>query len=443
VIKKSIPANKNSSAQPIGERMYAWAEDLFPICRSLSGEGVRSTLAYFQSLLPKLTIHEVKSGTQVFDWTVPDEWNIKDAYIADQEGNRVVDFQENNLHVVGYSEAIDVEMSFEELDKYLYSLPDQPEAIPYITSYYKKRWGFCLSHKLREQLQKSPKKNYKVRIDSSLAPGSLTYGELLIPGKSKKEILLSTYICHPSMANNELSGPIVVTALAQWLSQQESDYSYRLLFIPETIGSIIYIHKNLDTLKSLVKAGFVVSCVGDNRDYSYVASRKGDTLADRAAKHVLNNHVTSYTSYSYLERGSDERQYCSPGVDLPVCSICRTKYGQYPEYHTSLDNLELITAEGLEGAFSVYKKVIQLLEANAFYKVTTPCEPQLGKRGLYPTISTKDTKAQIATMMNVIAYADGDNDLIALAEKIGACATDLIPIVEKLLAAELLEKKPL
>ncbi len=431
--------NLQTAETETGLKMYERMKDLFPICRSLSGEGVRETLRYFQNILPQMTIHSVPSGTQVFDWTVPDEWNVRDAFIADETGKRVIDFQANNLHLLGYSEPIDTRMSFAELDKNLYSLPEQPSAIPYITSYYKRRWGFCLTENQRNELRKNPEAQYHVKIDSILEPGVLNYGELIIPGATDKEIMFSTYICHPSMANNELSGPCVASALAEFIRDELPDcrYTYRILFLVETIGSIIYLSKNLETLKKNLAAGFVLTCVGDDRAYSYVASRYGDTVADKAVKHILKYHAPDYISYDFLARGSDERQYCSPGVDLPVCSVCRSKYGEYPEYHTSLDDLSLVTPSGLQGAFDVYKKVIILLEHNAYYRCVVPCEPQLGKRGLYPTVSTKDTKNIVANMMNLIAYADGKNDLIDIADRVGVNALDLLGVLKQMLDNQL------
>jgi aminopeptidase-like protein len=269
----------------------------------------------------------------------------------------------------------------------------------------------------------------------------LTYGELIIPGRSEKEILLSTYVCHPSMANNELSGPCVAAALARWIQKSLPNrrYTYRVLFLVETIGSIFYLSRHAEAMKRNTAAGFVLTCMGDDRTYSYISSRYGDTLADDVAKHVLSYHSPNYDTYRFLERGSDERQYCSPGIDLPVCSVIRSKYGKYPEYHTSLDDLSLISPEGLQGGFDAIRKCIELLEANAVYRCTLPCEPQLGKRGLYPTLSTKETVKQVRGMMNLIAYADGTNDLLAIAKRIGVYAGELISIARTLVENGLFE----
>ena len=420
--------------------MFRWATDLFPICRSLTGNGVRETLAYISGIVPELTVHEVPSGTQAFDWTVPDEWNIRGAYIEHESGERVVDFANSNLHVVGYSTPVDQWMTLAELQPYLYSLPEQPDAIPYITSYYSRRWGFCLSQTQRDGLKEG---RYRVVIDSTLEPGSLTYGEVLLRGAEEREILLSTYVCHPSLANNELSGPVVTTALCRWLaSLPNRRYSYRIVFIPETIGSIVYISRHLAELKRRTAAGYVLTCIGDDRAYSFLRSREGNTLADRAAKLVMRHHAPDHVEYSYLDRGSDERQYCSPGVDLPVASIMRTRYQSYPEYHTSLDDLTVVTPTGLEGGFNAVQKVIQLIEGNRFYKAAYPCEPQLGKRGLYPTLSTRGAGNTVRAMTNLLAYADGTRDLIDIAALTGISADEALDTAARLLEAGLILDLP-
>ena len=297
---------------------------------------------------------------------LPEEWHVNEAYIIDPEGKKICDFSKNNLHLVGYSSPFRGKMQLNDLQKYLHSLPDQPNAIPYITSYYERKWGFCLTQKQRDDLIEG---QYEVMIDSKIFKGQLNYGELILPGKSEKEVFLSTYICHPSMANNELSGPTVLTFLAKWLSELKNrNYTFRLIFIPETIGSISYLSKNLEYLKKVI-AGFNISCVGDERSYSYLPSRNGNTISDKVAKHVLKWTDPNYKIYSWLDRGSDERQYCAPGVDLPIASILRTKYGEYPEYHTSLDNLdEVVTPKGLDGGYWILRRAIEALKKYILYK---------------------------------------------------------------------------
>lgn len=421
-----------------GNEMYGLCERLFPICRSITGNGVRETLNILKEYYPELKIYEVPTGTRVFDWQVPKEWNIREAYVENSSGEKIIDFKNNNLHVVGYSVPVDKVVDLSELKTIIYTQEDQPDVIPYVTSYYKERYGFCMSKVQKGSLAED---KYHIYIDSDLKDGSLTYGEIIIPGESEKEIFLSTYVCHPSMANNELSGPAVAIHLAKWLSSLEKRrYTYRIIFIPETIGSITYLSRNLDILKKNVVAGFNISCVGDDRTFSYVASRYGNTLADKVAKNVLKYYYPDYKVYSFLDRGSDERQYNAPGVDLPVCAICRSKYGEYPEYHTSKDDLQLISAAGLQGAFEVYQECIVALENNFKYKINVLCEPQLGKRGLYPTMSQKGSYNEVKAMTDLIAYADGTNDLIDISNIIEVSVKELISIIEVLKEANLLKR---
>jgi len=398
-----------------GMKMYRLMEKLFPINRSLTGDGVRTTLNIIndQILDFNLNIYEIPTGTKVFDWEVPKEWNVKKAFIIDPKGNKICDFNENNLNLVGYSIPINKKMSLEELQTHLYSLENQPDAIPYITSYYSENWGFCLKHQDRLKLKDGI---YTVVIDSELTNGSLTYGELIIPGKTKKEVFFSTYICHASMANNELSGPVLQTSLINYISKiKDRKFTYRFVFIPETIGSITYLSENHIEMKKNIIAGFNITCVGDNKNYSYLPSRDGNTLADKLAKYVLNNYVSNFNTYTYLDRGSDERQYCSPGIDLPVASVMRSKYDEYAEYHTSLDNLDFCSADGLQGSYEIYTKIIEIIENNNKYKINVFCEPQLGKRGLYPTISTKESVLKTGNIINILAYCDGNHTMLEIA----------------------------
>ena len=420
--------------------MYELAKRLYKIPRSITGNGVRDTLNILKEICPLLQIYEIPTGTKAFDWEIPKEWNIRDAWIKDPDGKKVIDFKENNLHVMGYSLPTHGKIALDELLAHVYTLPEHPAWIPYVTSYYKERWGFCMSELQKKSLTA---REYEILIDSELKDGSLSYGEIIIPGEgnsseTEKEIFLSTYVCHPQMANNELSGPCVAIHLAQWLQSRQNRYTYRIAFVPETIGSIAYLSRNIGKMKGRVEAGYVITCVGDTRAYSYLESPYADTLADRAARNILKQHAPGYKTYSFLKRGSDERQYCSAGVRLPVCSVMRSKYSEYPEYHTSADDLDLISAEGLEGSFELYKKILLALESNRKFKVKCACEPQLGKRGLYPTLSMAGSAVRVRDMMNFIAYADGENDLIGISDITGVSVEKLAEIAESLVKAELL-----
>lgn len=414
----------------IGENIHRFAKELWSINRSITGEGLRETLKKISNYLPNLKIKSIFSGTKVFDWTVPKEWKVKEAFILTPDGEKICDFSKNNLHLVGYSVPFEDSISFDELKKHLYTLPDQPNAIPYVTSYYKERWGFCLS---QDQFDNLKKGIYKVVIKSSLFYGQMNYGELFIKGKSEKEIFLSTYVCHPSMANNELSGPSVVTFLTKWLQEiSEPEYSYRIIFIPETIGSIAYLSLNYKEMKKKIFAGFNITCVGDDRNYSFLPSRNGNTISDIIAKHVLKWIDKDFIEYSWLDRGSDERQYCAPGIDLPVASILRTKYGKYPEYHTSLDDLEnVVTPKGLNGGYWAIRKILEAIERNKDYKVTVLCEPQFGKRGLMSTVSTKEGFTE-AKLFDFVSLCDGKTSLLNIAESLNIPIWELYDLVDLL-----------
>ena len=415
-----------------GDRMYSLAKQLFPICRSITGEGVRKTLDILKSKIDGLRIHSIPTGTNCFDWTIPVEWNVCEAYIANLEGEKVVDFTRNNLHLVGYSEPVDRIVDFKELEQHLHSRSDMPDAIPYTTSYYKRGWGFCLTHNQRVAMNDE---FYKVKIDSKLEEGCLNYADILIPGKTSEEILISTYICHPSMGNNETSGMVVATELANFVSRMsERHYSYRFVFVPETVGAVAYISRNLVELKRNVVAGFVITCVGDDKSYSFLPSRKGNSLADRVAKHLMDRVIDqNFICYSFLDRGSDERQYCAPGIDLPVVSLMRSKYGTFPEYHTSRDDLNFISPKGLFGGYYINKLSIECLEANQLLQSTVLCEAFLSPRGLRPPLVDGTKLADWSKMISdVLAYADGELDLIAMAELFNKSILDMLPVVETL-----------
>lgn len=422
------------NSKSLGTDMHNLARSLWSFNRSLTGDGNRQTLNLIKSHIPELTIREVPSGTEVFDWIVPQEWSVKEAYIITPQGEKICDFNENNLHLVGYSKNVTLDCSLEQLEGHLFSIPEQPDAIPYITSYYEHRWGFCIKHRDRQKLKKG---TYRVIVNSNHFDGHLTYGELLIPGKTEKEIFLSTYICHPSMANNELSGPVVTAFLAKWaLRRGENKYSYRIVFVPETIGAITYLSENISLMKKNIIAGFQITCVGDNRSYSFLPSRLGTTLSDHVARHTLHHIDPEFQSYSWLQRGSDERQYCSPNVNLPIASIMRTKYGEYPEYHTSLDDLDtVVSADGLYGGFNALQKAIEIIEQNCYPKTTFACEPNLGSRGLYPTLSTleaTDQRVEARNYINILSLSDGEKSLLEIADILQKPFWELCPKAQTL-----------
>ncbi|OUX36093.1 MAG: hypothetical protein CBE33_06695 [Candidatus Pelagibacter sp. TMED273] len=388
---------------------------LFPLTRSLTGEGVRTTLKIIRKEFSNLKIKRFKSGTKVFDWNIPKEWNVSDAYVIDKYNNKIIDFKKNNLHLLGYSIPIKKKIKKKELFKNLYFLKKQPKAIPYVTSYYKKRWGFCISYNEYKVLNKRYSSNdkFKVVINSNLnKKGNLNYGELVFKGKSKKEILVSTYICHPSMANNELSGPIVSMGLINHFKNKNLNKTLRFIFIPETIGSISYLSKNINYLKENIIGGYNLSCIGDERQHSCLFSKYLNSPSDEAVIEAYKLlKIKNYKVYSFLKRGSDERQYNSPGVDLKITSIFRTKYGEYPEYHTSLDNFDFVTIKGCKGGFNVAKKSLEILLERTYPKCKILCEPQMSKRGLYPSLSIKKNAQLTKSYMDFLQYSDGTNSL--------------------------------
>ena len=389
--------------------------ELFPLTRSLTGQGTKKTLNIIKREFRKLKIKKFQSGTKVFDWIIPEQWDVIDAYIIDKYNNKIIDFKKNNLHLVGYSIPIKKYITKKELFKNLYFLKNQPTAIPYITSYYKRIWGFCISYNMYKILDKQYSSNDKFRIviNSNLnKKGNLNYGEIIIKGKSKKEILISTYVCHPSMANNELSGPIVSMGLINYFKNKKLNKTLRFVFIPETIGSISYLSKNIKYLKKYVIGGYNLSCIGDERQHSCMLSKYKNSPSDEALIEAYKRlGIKNYKIYSFLKRGSDERQYNSPGVDLKISSIFKTKYDEYPEYHTSLDDFKLVTIKGCQAGFNVAKKSIEILLERTYPECNIICEPQMGKRGLYPNISTKDKKPLTKNYMNFLQYSDGTNSL--------------------------------
>jgi aminopeptidase-like protein len=400
----------------LGEEIYSLIRELYPICRSITGEGFRETLGRIRKEIP-LDVHEVPSGTQVFDWTVPKEWNIRDAYVRNSRGERIIDFRRHNLHVVNYSVPVHRKMSLAELRTHLHTLPDQPDWIPYRTSYYKENWGFCLSH---NQLQTMREDEYEVCIDSALENGSLTYGECYLPGERSAEVLISCHACHPSLCNDNLSSVAIATFLAKYLGAAQLRYSYRFLFIPGTIGAITWLSQNEDHVNA-VQHGLVLTCVGDRGHITYKKSRRGDAEIDRAMEHVLKHSGRRYDIENFAPYGYDERQYCSPGFNLPVGCLMRTPHGKFPEYHSSGDNLELMDPASLAHSLTTCLSVFYVLENNRWYCNQNPkCEPQLGRRGLYRAIGgNRDEKLQETAMLWVLNQSDGQHSLLDIAERSG------------------------
>lgn len=399
----------------MGWELHRFVSDIYPICRSITGNGVRQTLAAIQKRIP-LQVSEIPSGTTVFDWTVPKEWNIRDAYIKDDRGQRIVDFKQNNLHVLNYSVPIHSRLPLGELRPHLFSIPEHPDWIPYRTSYYRENWGFCLSHKKLDSLKDG---EYEVCIDSTLAEGHLTYGECFLPGELTDEVLISCHVCHPSLANDNLSGLSVATALAELLSRQELRYSYRFLFIPGTIGAIAWLARNRESAARILH-GLVLTGIGNESAFHYKKSRQGNAEVDHAVAHVLQHEVESHEILEFSPYGYDERQYCSPGFNLPVGCLMRSVWGTFPEYHTSADNLGFITPRRLAESLRVCTAVVNVIENNRRYRNLNPfCEPQLGKRNLYRSTGGEAIGAEINARLWVLNLSDGEHSLLDVAERSG------------------------
>ena len=417
--------NQNS-----GKYAYELAELLWPLNRTLISEDTKKTLKILLSSFEQYSkVYKYKSGTKFGDWTIPQAWNVKEGYISDLEGSRIVDWENNNLHLLNYSESVNSIYSIEELKKHLYFDSNQPDWIPYRTSYYSRDWGFCLS---MNQLSKLTDFEYKVVINSSFSNSDLEVGEIYIPGESSREVVFTSYICHPSMANNELSGPVVLNALAQELIKNKTYYSYRFLFMPETIGAIAFINTNFEDLKKNVLAGYIVTCVGDSRGWSYIPSRNGKTLADVVALRVLDKMQINYRSYSFLDRGSDERQFCSPLVDLPFCSIARSKYGTYPEYHTSGDDMKLISANALQASIEYYWNLIAEFEANRVFQPMVLGEPMFLKHSLRGGVGGKNLNELHNTISNIVAFSDTTRDITEIAKLLSLSIKDISAHCEEL-----------
>ncbi len=399
---------------------------LFGINRSLTGLGTKNSLKLIQKYCPGLQIKKFNSGDKVFDWKIPEEWNISEAFIKDEKGKKIIDFKENNLHVVGYSKKIDKKITFKQLiSKHIYSNDKQVNAIPYVTSYYKKNWGFCISRNYLNVLKKKYSRNsiFKAKIVSSFKKnGSMNYGECFLKGKSKKEILITTYICHPSMANNELSGPIVSMALINYFNKKKLNYSIRFIFIPETIGSIAFINKNFDHLKKNCLGGYNLTCLGFNKkDFGFIPTKYENNLSDKYLIQAYRALKINYKKFSFLKRGSDERQFNSPFVDIPIVTIFKTRFGDYKQYHTSEDNFKIVTNENIEKSFKLICKTIEIFQSQIIPFSKYICEPNMGKRGLYPLISgskSSSSKSDFKIMMDFLQYSDGKNDLIDISKRL-------------------------
>lgn len=427
---------ERNNYEALGRQMFDLVAELFPICRSITGDGVRKTLGILNRRIP-LSIKEVPSGTPVFDWTIPPEWNISDAYIKNERGERVVDFKKNNLHVLNYSVPIRTRLPLDELKKHIFTLPDQPDLIPYRTSYYAERWGFCMSQNQLDGLQPG---TYEAVIESSLTEGSLTYAEHVVPGATKDEVLLSAHICHPSLANDNCSGLALLTTLAQELRRRKTKFTYRFIFAPGTIGAITWLARN-EANASWIKHGLVISCVGDGGGPTYKKSRRGDATIDRALTHLLRHNYPSAVIQDFTPYGYDERQYCSPGFNLPVGLLQRSQHGTFPEYHTSGDNLDFVKPCHLADSLKLVMNAIDILESDRKMLNTNPkCEPALGRRGLYATVGgDKDSPSRIMAMLWVLNLCDGQHSLLDIAERSGLEFSAIENAATQLEAARLLK----
>jgi len=428
--------NSVDTPETAGTEMYGLISELYPICRSITGSGVRETMGILRKHIP-LTIHEVPTGTSVFDWTVPKEWNIQDAYVKNSRGEKIIDFRKSNLHVLNYSLPVNKTVSLKELKEHLFTLPEHPDWIPYRTSYYHENWGFCISHNRFLELRED---QYEVCIDSTLSEGSLTYGEYTIKGESDEEILISSHSCHPSLCNDNLSGVALAVFLAKLLSKLSLKYSYRFLFIPGTIGSITWLALNEHRVQR-IRHGLVFACLGDAGGFTYKKSRWGDAEIDRAAAHAVKHSGKTYEIAEFIPFGYDERQYCSPGINLPVGCIMRTPHGCYPEYHTSADDLEFVRSEYLTESYSLCLAIFNILENNLRYVNQNPkCEPQLGRRGLYATIGgQQDARARELAMLWVLNLSDGEHTLLNIAEQSGLKFETIKDAADALYAQDLLK----
>ena len=425
----------NLDGHEAGREMFSFVRRAYPIPRSLTGDGVRETLRLLGEEIP-LEVHEVASGTSVLDWTVPKEWNVREAWIKDPEGRKVVDFEHHTLHLLGYSVPVHESMDLAELQGYLFSVPEQPDVIPYRTSYYREAWGFCLPHRQRESL---PAGRYEVFIDATLEAGSLTYGEAFLPGATDQEVLISAHVCHPSLANDNLSGLAVARSLARRLEPLKRRFGYRFLFMPGTIGAISWLARNEDRIRRIAH-GLVAANLGDGGKFHYKRSRRGEATIDRAVEQVLAERGEEFAVDDFVPFGYDERQFCSPGFDLPVGSLTRTPYGRYREYHTSSDNLELVRPEYLAESLRTYLEVFEVLEGEGRYRNLSPRgEPQLGRRGLYRALGGEGSRDREMALLWVLNLSDGDHSLLDVARRSGLPFQAVRAAADALVEADLLE----